>query len=71
MAVKLFRENNVWDLHAPGPGCEFSVLVSPQAAVAHRVSLEKVKTFALHGTVEGPADVLRKERIRVLLLGLE
>jgi hypothetical protein len=35
MAVKLFRENNVWDLHAPGPGCEFSALVSPQAAVTH------------------------------------
>jgi len=70
LAVKLFRDHNIWNLHAPGPGCEFSVLASPQPAVAHRVSLEKVKTFALHGTVQGPAEVLRKERIKAML-GLE
>ena len=38
--------------------------------LTHRVSLEKVKTFALHGTVQGQADVLRKERIKAML-GLE
>ena len=43
------------------------MLVSPQAAVTNRVSLENVKTFALHGTVQGPAGVLRKERIRAML----
>lgn len=41
--------------------------VAPDAPVRHTISLSKVEEFAKFGTVKGPKDVLRKERIRELL----
>jgi hypothetical protein len=38
--------------------------------MTYSVPLKKVETFALHGTVTGPQDILRKERIK-RLLGLD
>lgn len=66
LAVQRFRSSN-WDGHAPGPGCQFRVEVQPAPPVIYTVSLGKVEEFARHGTVRGPQDILKKERLRELL----
>lgn len=66
-AVARFRRENGWPMCPPGPGCEFRVQVLPDSPVTHSVSLKNVESFALHGTVTGPKDIVRKERIRTLL----
>jgi hypothetical protein len=50
----------------PGPGCEFRVKVLPDSPMTYTVAMKKVETFALHGTVAGLQEILRKERIRQL-----
>jgi hypothetical protein len=65
-AVHRFRSSN-WDGHAPGPGCAFSVEVQLQAPVTYSIALNKVEEFARFGTVKGPRDLLRKQRLRELL----
>jgi hypothetical protein len=42
----------------------------PDSPITHSIPLKKVETFALQGTVTGPKDILRTERIKHLL-GLE
>ena len=68
--IARFRRDDGWAMCPPGPGCECRVSVLPDSPVAYNIPLKKVETFALHGTVTGPQDILRKERIRQLL-GLE
>ena len=70
IAVARFRREDGWVMCPSGPGCEFQVRVMPDSPVTHTVSLKKVETFAVHGTVAGPKDIVRKERIR-RLLGLD
>jgi hypothetical protein len=70
MAAARFRRDDGWIMCPPGPGCEFQVRVIPHSPITHAIPLKRVETFALHGTVTGPNDILRKERIRQLL-GLE
>jgi hypothetical protein len=67
LAVARFRREDGWVMRPPGPGCEFQVRVMPDSPLTHKISLKKVETFATHGTVAGPKDILRKERIRKLL----
>jgi hypothetical protein len=52
---------------APGPGCKFSVLVQPQAPVTYSIALNKLEEFARFGTVKGPRDLYRRQRLRELL----
>jgi hypothetical protein len=66
-AVARFRREDGWAMCPPGAGCEFQVRLMPDSPVTHSVPLKRVETFALHGTVTGPKDILRKERIRQLL----
>lgn len=47
-------------MRPPGLGCEFQIKVLPYSPVTYGVALKKVETFALHGTVAGPQDILRK-----------
>ncbi len=54
-------------MRPPGLECEFQIRVLPDSPVTYSVPLKKVETFALHGTVAGPQDILRKERIKKLL----
>jgi hypothetical protein len=65
-AVHRFRSSN-WGGQMPGAGCEFSVQVQPQAPVTYSITLSKVEEFARFGTVKGPRDLLRKQRLRELL----
>jgi hypothetical protein len=70
LAVARFRRDDGWVMSPPGPGCEFQVKVLPDSPITHSVPLKRIETFALHGTVTGPRDILRKQRIRKLL-GIE
>jgi hypothetical protein len=67
LAVARFRSDDGWAMCPPGPGCEFHVKVFPDSPVTYSIPLKRVEAFALHGTVAGPQDILRKERIRELL----
>jgi hypothetical protein len=67
LAVARFRRDDGWAMCPPCPGCEFRVKVLPDLPVTYSISLKKVETFAVHDTVAGPQDILRKERIRQLL----
>jgi hypothetical protein len=67
LAVARFRRDDGWVMCPPGPGCEFHVKVLPDSPMTYSISLNKVEVFALHGTVTGPQDILRKERIKQLL----
>jgi hypothetical protein len=67
LAVAQFRRDDGWAASPPGPGCEFQVKTLPDSPVTYSIPLKKVETFALHGTVAGPQDILRKERIKKLL----
>jgi hypothetical protein len=49
------------------PSCQFHVKVLKDTPVTYSVSLDKVQSFALHGTAKGPEEILRKKRIRELL----
>ena len=66
-AVKVFRKNDGWCIDPPGAACQLSVKMLKDAPVTYTVPLKKVVDFALHGTVKGPAGILRKERIKGLL----
>ena len=70
MAVARFRRDDGWAMCPPGPGCEFQIKVLPESPLTYSIPLKKVETFALHGTVAGPQDILRKDRIK-RLLGLD
>jgi hypothetical protein len=65
-AVNRFRTHQ-WDAHAPGPGCEFEVEVHREPPSTYKMALRKVEDFARYGTAKGPADILRKQRLRALL----
>jgi hypothetical protein len=70
MAVSRFRREDSWAVCPPASGCEFQVKVLPDSPMTHSVPLKRIEMFALHGTVTGPRDILRKQRIRKLL-GIE
>jgi hypothetical protein len=69
-AVKIFRRDDGWCMDPPGSACQLSVKMLKDAPITYTVPLKKVVDFALHGTVKGPAGILRKKRIKELL-GLE
>ena len=66
-AVGRFRRDDGWALCPPGPGCEFKVEILPDSPLSYRIRLDRIESFALHGTAKGPRDILRRKRIRELL----
>jgi hypothetical protein len=70
IAIARFRRDDGFPMFPPGPACEFRVQMLADSPVTHSMALNKVESFAVHGTVSGPKDIMPKERIR-LLLGLE
>jgi hypothetical protein len=66
-AVKVFRRDDGWCMDPPGVACQLSVKMLKDAPVTYTVPLKKVVDFGLHGTVKGPAGILRKKRIKELL----
>ena len=66
-AVARFRREDGWAIGPPGPGCQFHVKVLPDSPVTYAISLNKVESFASHGTVKGPKEILRRERMGQLL----
>ncbi len=59
-AAQQFRKSN-WGGAPPGPGCEFSVRVLPDAAAqTYTISLHQVEEFARHGAVKGPKGIVQK-----------
>ena len=67
LAAARFRRDDGWSACPPGRGCEFRVKTLPDSPVTYSIPVKKVETFALHGSVAGPRDILPKERIRELL----
>ncbi len=65
-AINRFRRDD-WAGQPPGPGCKFDVEVLQACPVKYSIDLGQLQTFAKHGTARGPADILRKKRIRELL----
>ena len=50
----------------PGPMTEFTVIVY-RKPVEHRIRLTQVETWAEHTTKDGPAGIMKRERVRKLL----
>jgi hypothetical protein len=65
-AVSSFRKG-LWTRCPPGPGCIFNVRVFPDRPQVYSVALSQVESFARHGTVKGPKDILRKQKIQEML----
>jgi hypothetical protein len=51
---------------APGPMTEFTVTVY-RKPVEHRIRLTQVEKWAEHTTKDGPAGIMKRERVRRLL----
>jgi len=66
-AAQQFRKT-IWGGAPPGPGCEFSVRLLPDAAAqTYTVSLHQVEEFARHGAVKGPKGIVQKNKLREML----
>jgi hypothetical protein len=64
LAVFHFRDEAM--ASRPGPMTEFTVALD-RPAVEHHVRLNQVTKWAAHTTREGPAGVVKRERVRALL----
>ena len=64
LAVFHFRDEAM--ASRPGPMTEFTVALD-RPAVEHHVRLKQVSKWAEHTTREGPAGVIKRERVRALL----
>ncbi len=65
IAVAQFREDDV-SPSAPGAMTEFTVAVY-RNPVEHKIRLKQVLTLAEHTTKDGPAGIMKRERVRTLL----
>ncbi|HKD86572.1 MAG TPA: hypothetical protein VKB58_17620 [Terriglobales bacterium] len=64
LAVAAFRDDPV--VPRPGPMTEFTVVVE-RPSVEHRICLNQVAKWAETTTREGPAGVLKRQRVKTLL----
>ena len=64
-AVAEFRASGPFKA-APGPTTEFTVAVY-RKPVEHRIRLTQVEKWAEHTTEDGPAGIMKRERVRKLL----
>ncbi len=68
IAVAQFRDDDV-SPSTPGPMTEFTVAVY-RNPVEHRIRLQQVMRWAENTTKEGPAGIVKRERVRQLLVQL-
>lgn len=64
LAVAAFRDDPV--VPQPAPMTEFTVVVD-RPSVEHRIRLNQVAKWAETTTREGPAGVLKRQRVKTLL----
>ena len=67
-AVSEFKDDKTVP-NQPGPETEFTVSVM-RKPIEHFIRLKRVTDWAATGTTKGPADALRRERVRTLLGGV-
>jgi len=65
-AAAVFRKT-LWAGHPPGPGCEFTVKLAPEAAQTYTIPLHQVEEFAKHGVAKGAPGIIRKQKLREML----
>jgi len=64
LAVAEFRTDNLTS--EPGPMTEFTIAIQ-RPAVEHHIKLGQVLNWAQHTMKEGPAGIIKRERVRALL----
>ena len=67
IAVAQFRDDDI-SPSDPGPMTEFTVAVY-RNPTEHKIRLGQVTKWAQHTTKEGPAGIMKRERVRRLLDG--
>ena len=67
IAVAQFRHDDVSPT-TPGPMAEFTVAVY-RNPVEHKIRLGQVAKRAQHTTIDGPAGITKRQRVRALLAG--
>jgi len=65
IAVAEFRQGEIMT-DAPGPMTEFCVTVV-RKPIEHRIRLNQVSKWAEHTTKDGPAGIMKRQRVRSLL----
>ena len=65
IAVAQFREDDLRPA-MPGPATEFTVMVY-RNPIEHKIRFSQVEKWSEPTTREGPAGVMRRERVRALL----
>jgi hypothetical protein len=65
VAVAEFRQGEIMT-DAPGPMTEFCVTVV-RKPIEHRIRLNQVSKWAEHTTKDGPAGIMKRQRVRSLL----
>jgi hypothetical protein len=65
VAVAEFRQGEIMT-DAPGPMTEFCVTVV-RKPIEHRIRLNQVSKWAEHTTKDGPARIMKRQRVRSLL----
>jgi hypothetical protein len=66
MTIAEFREDPL--VSAPGPMTEFTIALE-RPALEHRIRLNQVEKWAQGTTREGPAGLIKRERVKALLSG--
>jgi hypothetical protein len=64
-AVVEFKQDRTVS-HAPGPETDFTVLVL-RKPTEHFIRLKKIQEWAQPSTVGGPAEAMRRDRVRKML----
>jgi hypothetical protein len=64
LAIAEFRDDRM--VPSPGPATEFIVAIE-RPAVEHRIRLSQVARWAENTTKEGPAGIIKRQRVRALL----
>jgi len=67
-AVVEFKEDRTVS-KAPGPETDFTVLVL-RKPTEHVIRLKRIQEWAQPSSVGGPAETLRRERVRKMLVGI-
>ncbi len=64
LAIAAFRNDPV--VPGPGPMTEFTVIIE-RPVIEHRIRLSQVAKWAEDTTRDGPAGVMKRQRVKVLL----
>jgi hypothetical protein len=66
LAVAEFRKDPM--VPSPAPATQFSVTIE-KPPVEHRICLSQVSKWAENTTKEGPAGLIKRQRVRALIAG--